>query len=172
MAKDPRKKAKAKAKVKTKKLKKSAELDLDIESLRKIVLNKDSSESAVVQMNRAFLGSTLEAVKIAEKAYREKPHAHNSYAYNGLINQVREIAADLRQYETVEENRAAQVTDIVHALMKRFGFQVIQQINLIKAEALLTKSTKTIKLCEAAGHSIAEYTNEITNSMIEELSKS
>ena len=145
----------------------------ELKNLRSLVRGKDNDLTSITA-TRVFLGSAIEAVAIAEKAYRDNPHAHNSYALNGLINQARELAADLKALENVSENKTEIITSVVHTVMKRFGFQMIQQINLIKAEAdsLSGKDRKRIhRRCEKAGQSIAEYTNATTQSLIGELSK-
>jgi hypothetical protein len=145
----------------------------ELKNLRKLVQGKENDLTSVA-LTRAFLATALESVQIAENAYRAAPHAHNSYALNGLINQARELAADLKALESVNENKAEIITSIVHTVMKRFGFQMIQQINLIKgaSDSMSGKDRKRIhRMCDKAGTAIAEYTNATTQSLIEELSK-
>jgi hypothetical protein len=145
----------------------------ELKNLRALVRGKDNDLTSITA-TRVFLGSAIEAVAIAEAAYRNNPHAHNSYALNGLINQARELAADLKALENVTENKVEIITSTVHTVMKRFGFQMIQQINLIKAasDTMSGKDRKRIhRMCDKAGASIAEYTNATTQSLIEELSK-
>lgn len=103
---------------------------INIDELRKAV-KKNNNDDLSLGISRQFLGSALEAVKTAELAYKNNPHAHNSYALNGLMNQARELAADIRQLEQVQVTKSEENYKIIENSMKRLGFQVIQQLLLL-----------------------------------------
>ena len=148
--------------------------DTKIHGLRKAMKKGATTDATAIEMTRAFLGSVLENVKLAEAAYRDKPHAHNSYALNGLMNQARELLADLRSLETADENRAAEVEKIVTIVMKRFTFQMAQQLAMVQAEAKFVPSKDRKRLTQAineASNAIPRYTTEIGEQLMTELTK-
>ena len=161
--------------IKKSKSKKTGDImDFDIEKLRSMIRSDNPNDSTTIEMTRQFYRASIEAVEIAIAAYRDKPHAHNSYAMKGLMDQSRELAADLRQLEDIETQRSDEIMEIIHVVMKRFGFQIAQQLNLIKAEAdRLTGEDRSviIKKCDQAGQTLAQYTAQMSESLIDELVK-
>lgn len=148
-------------------------LRLDMKALRKLV-KSNANDSTAKEMTRAFLGVALEAVKTAEEAYEKNPHAHNSYALNGLMNQARELAADLRQLETIDDNRKQEVSEAVHTVMRNLGFQIAQHINSIKISADSIPVKYRGNVADTATHSgraLSRLMAELTNNLTEELTK-
>lgn len=154
---------------------KKTELERELKSLRKMLDKDEGTDSMAIAMTKAFLRTALESVAIAEKAYKSNPHAHNSYALNGLMNQTRELAADLRSLQTVETNRQEQIATIIQTAMRRFGMQILQQIQAIELETQSVKDKTArraiVKQCRKSGKEIVRYANEAALAMVEEANK-
>jgi len=152
-----------------------SELEKEVRNLRKLLDQDEGSDSMAIAMTKAFLRTALDSVAIAEKAYRDNPHAHNSYALNGLMNQTRELAADLRQLQTVETNRQDQLAKIISTGMRRIGMQALQQVQLIQLEVDAVKDREArkalLKQCKSTAKEITRCITEISISMTEEVEK-
>jgi hypothetical protein len=93
--------------------------------------NAIGTDSTAVKILRANLGVVLESISVADNQYRAFPTSQNATALRLMIDESRQLAADLRDLLTSESNFNQIIERVVHKNMRTIGFQIAQAHSMV-----------------------------------------
>lgn len=101
--------------------------------IQELLLDKHT-DNAIDNANRALLRATLDLIPIAEGRYRDDSRQSNAYALNTLINQARELIADIQASDDKSVVTDRIVYDIIKPTMMTFAQFLIDGNYQLKRE--------------------------------------
>lgn len=102
----------------------------EYKKIKKLVGSEASdfqSDKANISMLRTMLSMTLDLIPIAQAAYQKNPNNFNASAIVNLTSQAREIANDIRNIQTLEQQVQYITNDIVRSISRELASDIVDE---------------------------------------------
>lgn len=97
------------------------------------------ADNHAMAMYRSMLAMVLDLIPTAEKSYRHGKNESAAYAMNALLNQAKDLSAEIRNLTSLEEQAEAVCRDILNPSLVLFTQHLMTSFTVVKAKIDSTK---------------------------------